>query len=71
MTDDILPIRRALISVSDKTSLLELGGALRAAGVEVVEITADMVDARRWDGAGAKASVDAGIARVLAQRGGA
>ena len=44
---------------------------LRAAGVEVVEITADMVDARRWDGAGAKASVDAGIARVLAQRGGA
>lgn len=42
---------------------------LRAAGVEVVEITADMVDARRWDGAGAKAAVEAGIARVLAQRG--
>jgi phosphoribosylaminoimidazolecarboxamide formyltransferase/IMP cyclohydrolase len=31
-----IPIRRALISVSDKTGLLELAGALAAAGVELV-----------------------------------
>jgi hypothetical protein len=39
---------------------------LRDAGVEVVEIHADMVDARRWDGARAKADVAAGIRRVIA-----
>ncbi|GAA1955215.1 bifunctional phosphoribosylaminoimidazolecarboxamide formyltransferase/IMP cyclohydrolase [Microbacterium aquimaris] len=33
---DIVPIRRALISVSDKTGLLELAGALAGAGVEIV-----------------------------------
>ncbi len=33
---DVVPIRRALISVSDKTGLLELAGALAAAGVEIV-----------------------------------
>ncbi len=33
---DVVPIRRALISVSDKTGLLELAGALAAAGVEMV-----------------------------------
>lgn len=33
---DAIPIRRALISVSDKTGLLELAGALAAAGVEIV-----------------------------------
>ena len=33
---DIVPIRRALVSVSDKTGLLELGQALAAAGVEIV-----------------------------------
>jgi len=37
---------------------------LRAAGVEVVELRADMVDARTWDGAAAKATVAAGIERV-------
>ena len=31
---------------------------LRAAGVEVVEITADMVDGRKWDGAAAKRQVE-------------
>jgi phosphoribosylaminoimidazolecarboxamide formyltransferase/IMP cyclohydrolase len=31
-----IPIRRALISVSDKTGLLELAGALASAGVEMV-----------------------------------
>ena len=33
---DVVPIRRALISVSDKTGLLELAAALDAAGVEMV-----------------------------------
>ncbi|WP_292833312.1 bifunctional phosphoribosylaminoimidazolecarboxamide formyltransferase/IMP cyclohydrolase [Microbacterium sp.] len=33
---DIVPVRRALISVSDKTGLLPLGQALAAAGVEIV-----------------------------------
>ncbi len=33
---DIVPVKRALISVSDKTGLLDLAGALVAAGVEMV-----------------------------------
>jgi phosphoribosylaminoimidazolecarboxamide formyltransferase/IMP cyclohydrolase len=33
---DVVPITRALISVSDKTGLLELAAALAAAGVEIV-----------------------------------
>ena len=33
---DLVPIRRALVSVSDKTGLLELAAALVAAGVEIV-----------------------------------
>jgi len=33
---DVVPVRRALVSVSDKTDLLELGEALAAAGVEMV-----------------------------------
>ncbi|MCU1584924.1 MAG: purH [Microbacteriaceae bacterium] len=33
---DVVPITRALISVSDKTGLLELASALAAAGVEIV-----------------------------------
>jgi phosphoribosylaminoimidazolecarboxamide formyltransferase/IMP cyclohydrolase len=33
---DLVPIRRALISVSDKTGLLELAAALASAGVEIV-----------------------------------
>ncbi|GAA1784691.1 bifunctional phosphoribosylaminoimidazolecarboxamide formyltransferase/IMP cyclohydrolase [Leucobacter iarius] len=33
---DLIPVRRALISVSDKSRLLELAGALAAAGVEIV-----------------------------------
>ncbi len=33
---DAVPIRRALVSVSDKTGLLELAGALAASGVEIV-----------------------------------
>ncbi|EAQ12790.1 2-hydroxyglutaryl-CoA dehydratase D-component [Maritimibacter alkaliphilus HTCC2654] len=37
---------------------------LREAGVEVVEIHADMVDARKWNGARAKADVIDGIRRV-------
>ncbi|QCR19986.1 bifunctional phosphoribosylaminoimidazolecarboxamide formyltransferase/IMP cyclohydrolase [Agrococcus sp. SGAir0287] len=33
---DVVPIRRALLSVSDKTGILELAAALHAAGVELV-----------------------------------
>lgn len=33
---DIVPVRRALVSVSDKSGLLELAAALVAAGVEIV-----------------------------------
>ena len=33
---DVVPIRRALLSVSDKSGLLELGRALADAGVEIV-----------------------------------
>ena len=33
---DVVPVRRALVSVSDKTDLLSLGDALAAAGVEIV-----------------------------------
>ncbi|MFB7884400.1 bifunctional phosphoribosylaminoimidazolecarboxamide formyltransferase/IMP cyclohydrolase [Microbacterium sp. NPDC056057] len=33
---DVVPVRRALVSVSDKTDLLTLGEALAAAGVEIV-----------------------------------
>lgn len=36
MTDPVLPIRRALISVSDKTGLVDLATALAGAGVELV-----------------------------------
>ncbi len=33
---DLLPIRRALLSVSDKTGLLEFGRFLAARGVEIL-----------------------------------
>lgn len=33
---DVVPVRRALVSVSDKTELLTLGAALAEAGVEIV-----------------------------------
>lgn len=33
---DVVPVRRALVSVSDKTGLRELGEALAAAGIEIV-----------------------------------
>ena len=33
---DAIPVRRALISVSDKTGLLDLAAALAGAGVEIV-----------------------------------
>lgn len=36
MPRDVIPLRRALISVSDKTGLLELAAALANAGVEIV-----------------------------------
>ncbi|HEY9132448.1 MAG TPA: bifunctional phosphoribosylaminoimidazolecarboxamide formyltransferase/IMP cyclohydrolase [Dyella sp.] len=47
----IVPIRRALISVSDKTGLIELGQRLAAAGVELLST-----------GGSAKALRDAGVA---------
>ena len=48
---DLSPIRRALISVSDKTGLTELGAALEARGVEILST-----------GGSAKALRDAGVA---------
>jgi phosphoribosylaminoimidazolecarboxamide formyltransferase/IMP cyclohydrolase len=36
MTADLLPVRRALLSVSDKTGLIELASALAARGVELL-----------------------------------
>ena len=33
---DLYPVRRALLSVSDKTGLIELGQALAARGVELL-----------------------------------
>ncbi len=50
MTTDILPIRRALISVSDKSGLVEFAKALSAQGVEILST-----------GGSAKALRDAGV----------
>ena len=50
MTTDILPIRRALISVSDKSGLVEFAQALAAHGVEILST-----------GGSAKALRDAGV----------
>ena len=36
MTQDIVPLKRALISVSDKTGLIEFARALDAKGVEIL-----------------------------------
>ena len=36
MTDDIVPVRRALLSVSDKTGLVEFGRFLAGQGVEIL-----------------------------------
>ncbi|MGE8259248.1 MAG: bifunctional phosphoribosylaminoimidazolecarboxamide formyltransferase/IMP cyclohydrolase, partial [Stenotrophomonas sp.] len=51
MTADLLPVRRALLSVSDKTGLAELATALAARGVELLST-----------GGTAKAIRDAGLA---------
>jgi phosphoribosylaminoimidazolecarboxamide formyltransferase/IMP cyclohydrolase len=48
---DLVPVRRALLSVSDKTGLVEFAGALRKAGVELIST-----------GGTAKAIASAGIA---------
>ncbi|MDF1478322.1 bifunctional phosphoribosylaminoimidazolecarboxamide formyltransferase/IMP cyclohydrolase [Leifsonia sp. H3M29-4] len=47
---DVIPVRRALVSVSDKTGLVELATALAAAGVEIVST-----------GSTAKTIADAGL----------
>ena len=36
MTADLLPVRRALLSVSDKTGLVDLARALSARGIELL-----------------------------------
>ncbi|MDU7870607.1 MAG: bifunctional phosphoribosylaminoimidazolecarboxamide formyltransferase/IMP cyclohydrolase, partial [Pantoea sp.] len=51
MTADLLPVRRALLSVSDKTGLVELATALAARGVELLST-----------GGTAKAIRDSGLA---------
>jgi len=47
---DLVPVRRALLSVSDKTGLIELGKQLAAMGVELVSTggtaTSILVDRR-------------------------
>ena len=48
---DLAPVRRALISVSDKTGLLDLGRALEARGIEILST-----------GGSARALREAGIA---------
>ncbi|MHB1234661.1 MAG: bifunctional phosphoribosylaminoimidazolecarboxamide formyltransferase/IMP cyclohydrolase, partial [Microbacteriaceae bacterium] len=48
---DVIPIRRALVSVYDKTGLIELAAALADAGVQIVST-----------GSTAKTMVDAGFA---------
>jgi phosphoribosylaminoimidazolecarboxamide formyltransferase / IMP cyclohydrolase len=48
---DVIPIRRALVSVSDKTGVIELARALAGAGVEIVST-----------GSTAKTIADAGVA---------
>lgn len=48
---DLTPVRRALISVSDKTGLIELGQALEGRGIEILST-----------GGSAKALRDAGVA---------
>ena len=47
MSDDRRPIRRALISVYDKTGLSDLARSLHGAGVEIVSTgsTADTISA--------------------------
>ncbi|WP_114394644.1 bifunctional phosphoribosylaminoimidazolecarboxamide formyltransferase/IMP cyclohydrolase [Oleisolibacter albus] len=50
MTLDLVPIRRAIISVSDKTGLVDLGKALAARGVHILST-----------GGSAKALADAGV----------
>src|SRR6056297_1538689 len=50
MTTDLAPVRRALLSVSDKTGLVELGQALADRGVELLST-----------GGSAKALRDAGL----------
>ena len=47
---DLAPLRRALLSVSDKTGLIDLGQALAARGVELLST-----------GGSAKALRDAGL----------
>ncbi|MBS8271656.1 bifunctional phosphoribosylaminoimidazolecarboxamide formyltransferase/inosine monophosphate cyclohydrolase, partial [Halomonas litopenaei] len=47
---DLVPLRRALLSVSDKTGLIDLGQALAARGVELLST-----------GGSAKALRDAGL----------
>ena len=40
--NDLLPIRRALVSVYDKTGLAELGAALAAAGALLLAVVASL-----------------------------
>ena len=44
---DLVPLRRALISVSDKTGIVDFARALAARGVELVSTGGTAKDARR------------------------
>ena len=54
MPADLVPIRRALISVSDKTGLVELAAALVARGVELVSTGGTAAALRDGGPAGAR-----------------
>ena len=49
---DLAPLRRALISVSDKTGLAELGQALSKRGVEILSTGGSAATLRASDGVG-------------------
>ena len=46
---DVVPIRRALISVSDKTGLLDLAKTLAEAGVEISQVPHELFKQRCRD----------------------
>ena len=54
MFPDLVPVRRALISVSDKTGLVELAAALVARGIELVSTGGTAQGAARRRAAGAR-----------------
>ena len=59
-----IPVARALISVSDKTGLAELGAALAARGVELVSTGGTCEAASKFVASGASPPARAAISSV-------